>query len=220
MTAAAVQNVKHELWPRTCSLFCGCSAHSGHNTCQKTTMWETRKWVKIQLGVQTLNNSLPAAPRSEQQATRKVWSQTGSQQKEESNPVLNICVSLLQVCWPVDADSLPDFFFFFFSRGWGGVFSLTQLFLSVAFTSSPFLSKSCKSLIAKKAHFTEQIWRSGLFPVVVQLKSSYCAPVVTATLDFWLSSCSAFSKCMMIVVGSVRRFFPSLSRAIQTSKSK
>lgn len=120
LTAAAVQNVKHELWPRTCSLFCGCSAHSGHNTCQKTTMWETRKWVKIQLGVQTLNNSLPAAPRSEQQATRKVWSQTGSQQKEESNPVLNICVSLLQVCWPVDADSLPDFFFFFFFSGMGG----------------------------------------------------------------------------------------------------
>lgn len=114
----AVQNVKHELWPRTYSLFCSCSAQSGHNTCQKTTIRETRKWVKILLGVQTLNYSLPAAPRSEQQATRKVWSQTGSQQKEESNPVLNICVSLLQVCWPVDADSLPDFFFFF-PRGWG-----------------------------------------------------------------------------------------------------
>lgn len=123
MTAAAVQNVKHELWPRTCSLFCGCSAQSGHISCQKTTIRETRKWVKIQLGVQTLNISLPAAPRSEQQATRKVWSQTGSQQKEESNPVLNICVSLLQVCWPVDADSLPDFFFFL---GDGGVSFLSR----------------------------------------------------------------------------------------------
>lgn len=42
----------------------------------------------------TLNNSSPAAPRSEQQATRKIWSPTESEQKEDSNPFLKI-VSLL-----------------------------------------------------------------------------------------------------------------------------
>lgn len=62
---------------------------------------KTRKWVKkkkkgkkekkkAELHIQTLNNSWAAAPRSEQQATRKVWSRSGSEQKEEQNPLENL----------------------------------------------------------------------------------------------------------------------------------
>lgn len=49
--------------------------------------------------------------------------------------------------------------------------------------------------------------RTHFFSSVVQIKALIARQCSCRHLDSWLSSCRAFSKCMMIVVGSVGRFF-------------
>lgn len=114
-----------------------------------------------------------------------------------------------------------DFFFFGGGGGGGGSFSLTQL-SSVA--SSPFLFKSCKSLIQKKSILRRGYGKDRFIFSRRASKRFQCASVSTSTFGFMAQQLQSIQQmhddCCRKCQAFFFLFFSSLSRAIQTSKSK